>query len=322
MRLLVSDNQDPYFNLSSEEYLLKNSNEDILLLYINEPCIVVGKHQNLLSEINLLFAIENNIKLARRISGGGTVYQDLNNINFSFIQNCSNVEKISFEKYTIPILNALNDLGLNAYFSERHDILIDNMKVSGNAMHVYRNRVLSHGTLLYHTDLNNLSLALKNNPEKYIDKSIKSVRSKVTNISNYLPTVFSTDKFLKIILYKILSQSERSVLENLNDEEIQKISILSNEKFQSWNWIYGYSPKYVFSNSFQYGSSLIKFELEVQKGIIKNIESNSNDVDQMLFNSLIDERHDFLSIYGKLNKNESLNSQARANLIDLCCHFF
>ena len=141
MRCIISNSSNPYFNLATEEYLLKNSTEEIFLIYINEPCIVVGKHQNLLSEINLKYALENRIKLSRRISGGGTVYQDGNNLNFSFIHNCPNLEKLNFTKFTNPVLEALIDMGLNAGFSGRNDLLIDSKKISGNAMHIYKTRV-------------------------------------------------------------------------------------------------------------------------------------------------------------------------------------
>jgi len=202
MRFLFSTSNNPYFNLSTEEYFLKNSKEEMFFLYINEPCIVVGKHQNLLSEINLQFVLENNIKLSRRISGGGTVYQDLNNLNFSYIHNCANIEQINYKKFTYPILESLRDMGLNVEFSDRNDLIIDTKKISGNAMHIFKTRVLSHGTLLFNTNLNQLSAALKNNPQKYIDKSIKSVRSKVTNISNYLNDPKSTDEFSLLLFQK------------------------------------------------------------------------------------------------------------------------
>jgi lipoate-protein ligase A len=309
MRCFISDSNDPYFNLATEEYLLKNYSDDILMFYINEPCIVIGKHQNLLSEINLPFTIENNIKLARRISGGGTVYQDSNNINFSFIQKNSNIERINFEIFIAPIINTLNSLGLNAYFSERHDILIDDKKVSGNAMHVYRNRVLSHGTLLYNSDLNHLSLALKNRPEKYADKSIKSVKSKVANINIYLNSDLSTLEFCQLLLKAIMSDVDLNT--NLNLEEIKNINKLSNEKFKSWDWTYGYSPPYYFRNTMSLIDQEIEITLEVNKGIIINIELNSTcetkDHYKNFFDSLIGIKHEYQSILRLLNNHISKN---------------
>ena len=151
MRFIYSVSNNPYFNLATEEYFLKNSKEEMFFLYINEPCIVVGKHQNILSEINLQFVNENNIKLSRRISGGGTVYQDLNNLNFSYLHNCANIEKINYKKFTYPILESLRDMGLNVEFADRNDLIIDTKKISGNAMHIFKTRVL-------HTELSCLTL--------------------------------------------------------------------------------------------------------------------------------------------------------------------
>jgi lipoate-protein ligase A len=289
------------------------------MFYINEPCIVIGKHQNLLSEINLPFTIENNIKLARRISGGGTVYQDSNNINFSFIQNSSNIERINFEIFIAPIINTLKSLGLNAYFSERHDILIDDKKISGNAMHVYRNRVLSHGTLLYNSDLNHLSLALKNRPEKYVDKSIKSIKSKVANINTYLNSDLSTSEFCHKLLTTIMSDVDLNT--NLNLEEIKNINRLSDEKFKSWEWTYGYSPPYNFRNTMNIINDEIEFTIEVNKGIIKNIEINCIGNNQNhysnFFDSIIGIKHEYQSILRMMNNHNSKNLLVHVELSQL-----
>ncbi len=325
MHCLISESNDPYFNLASEEYLLKNSNEDYFLLYINEPCIVAGKHQNLLSEINLAYVLENKIKLARRVSGGGTVYQDLNNVNFCFIHNCLNIEKINFEKFTYPILKALNQLNLNAKFSERHDILIDDQKISGNAMHVYRNRILSHGTLLYRSDLTHLSQALKNNPTKYTDKSIKSVKSKVTNINTYLKSELNTLEFCHLILDKIELDKPILEIKKFTLDETNQIDKLANEKYHSWEWIYGYSPKYNFSNCIPNGTVPLEFQLSVIKGVIKDVKISSRMIDSVLvnkINSLVDVRHDYFSIYNMLKNqidNEPLNTM---DISEFCNYFF
>ena len=325
MHCLISESNDPYFNLASEEYLLKNSNEDYFLLYINEPCIVVGKHQNLLSEINLAYVLKNKIKLARRVSGGGTVYQDLNNVNFCFIQNCQNIEKINFEKFTFPILNALNQLNLNAKFSERHDILINNQKVSGNAMHVYRNRVLSHGTLLYRSDLTHLSQALKNNPTKYTDKSIKSVKSKVTNINTYLKSELNNLEFCHLILDKIELDKPILEIKKFSLDETNQIEKLAIEKYHSWEWIYGYSPKYIFSNCIPNGTDQLEFQLSVMKGVIKDVKISSRMLDSVLvnkINSLIDVRHDYFTIYNMLKNQIDVEPLNTTDISEFCSYLF
>lgn len=326
MRCLTSTSNDPYFNLAMEEYLLKNSNEEIFLLYFNEPCIVVGKHQNILSEIDIQFAIKNNIKLARRISGGGTVYQDLNNLNFCFIHNCSNYAQINFSKFILPITKTLQQMGLNVHLTDRNDILIDAKKISGNAMHVYKTRVLSHGTLLYKTDLNKLSCTLKNQYTKYIDKAIKSTPSKVTNISYYYDTFASITEFNKKftkILYGILDTVK---LSPISEEETENIKLLCQNKFEKWQWIYGYSPKYQFVNSFIISGQLVTVIIYVEKGLVKNIITKTNCLENheylKLFEPLINAKHDFQTFYTILTETKIKSESLIQNLNEFCAHLF
>ncbi len=326
MRCIISTNTNPHYNLATEEYLLKSNNEEIFLLYINEPCIVVGKHQNLLSEINLPYVLENGIKLARRISGGGTVYQDLNNLNFSFIHNCSNLEQINFTKFTYPIMEALREMGLDVIFSGRNDLLIDSKKISGNAMHIFKTRVLSHGTLLFGSDLNNLSSALKNSPEKYIDKSIKSVRSKVDNISNHMKYPKTIDWFKQTLFEIITTKSENSNIEPIIEYEDEFINQISKNKFETWEWVYGYSPKYQFQNNVHISYQSVKFELQVEKGIIKRIISNINSTQnpsyQHIIEALLNAKHDYISIVEMLKKDLKINSLPYFNIEDFCKSLF
>jgi len=326
MRCIISTSTNPYFNLATEEYLLKINDEEIFLIYINEPSIVVGKHQNLLSEINLQYTLEHNIRLARRISGGGTVYQDLNNLNFSFIHNCTNLEQINFTKFTSPILEALLKMGLDSSFSGRNDLLVDSKKISGNAMHIFKTRVLSHGTLLFNTDLNKLSAALKNQPQKYIDKSIKSVRSKVTNISNYLESPKTIDEFRKILFQIIIGNYTNPIIRPITNQEAELIEQISKGKFETWEWIYGYSPKYVFQNSFSVANLLVKVELQVEKGIIKhvktNIDSPQNTDLQYVFDMLLNVKHDKELILHLLENNPKINSIPNFDISDFCLSLF
>ena len=326
MRCLISKNSNPYFNLATEEYFLKNSTDEIFMLYTNEPCIVVGKHQNLYSEINLPFTRENNIKLARRISGGGTVYQDLNNVNFSFIRNCENREQINFTKFTLPILEAMREIGLQAEFSVRNDLLINQKKISGNAMHIYKTRVLSHGTLLYNTDLNQLSVALKNNNGRYTDKSIKSVRSEVTNISDYLLQPKTIEQFTLELFKNIIKNTNNSWVKSLNISEEKAIQKISIDKFETWDWIYGYSPKYNFRNNFNYLDSFINVEFSVERGFILNIEIESIPQNTTLVNQLQEILHgmchDYDLIAQKFRNYQINNSSLKYIDIAFCTHLF
>lgn len=326
MRSIISISSNPHFNLATEEYLLKNSTEEIFLIYINEPCIVVGKHQNLLSEINLQFSLENNIKLARRISGGGTVYQDYNNLNFSFIHNCANLEQINFTKFTYPILQALREMGLEVVFSGRNDLLIDSNKISGNAMHIFKTRVLSHGTLLFDTDLNKLSESLKNNPHNYIDKSIKSVRSKVINISNYLNNTISMEEFSQTLFKNIVSKSANSIVKPITAQESELINQISRDKFETWEWVFGYSPKYIFRNSFQLSAQMVSYELHVEKGIIKHVVTNTDLLEDTVYRHAFDllenVKHDYHTIYELLKCNNTINENTSLNIRTFCNNLF
>jgi lipoate-protein ligase A len=326
MRCIISQSNNPYFNLAAEEYFLRNNDEEIFFLYVNEPCIVVGKHQNLLSEINLKFAIAHNIKLARRISGGGAVYQDLNNLNFSFIHNSANPDQLNFRKFTAPVLDALKEMGLAAEFSGRNDLLIDSRKISGNAMHIFKSRILSHGTLLFNTDLNCLSEALKNNPEKYIDKSIKSVRSNVTNISKYLDNSLSMELFSKSFFNSITGKIINKKLINIDYQEIRMINQILEEKFSTWDWIFGYSPKYAFKSSFFCSDQSINLELYVEKGIITSVKIDIDEISdpfcQHSIKLLKGIKHDFYAIQELLKKDELLKSSPSFNVLKFCGNLF
>jgi len=260
-------NTDPFFCLAAEEYLLKNFSDDIFMLWQSENAVVVGKHQNLLAEINYPFVRENNIALCRRISGGGTVFHDAGNVNFSFIKNVKSPAEISFKQFTAPVVEALAKLGIEATTSGRNDLLIDGLKISGNAEHVYKNRVLHHGTLLYNSDLENLGQAIKVTPGKYESKAVQSNRSPVANISQYLKTPMTTSGFVQFLLGVQLENQQNSFYQ-LNENDIQTIEKLSSEKFKTWEWNFGYSPKYTFSNEVEMEGKALSIRLMVEKGVI------------------------------------------------------
>ena len=260
-------NTDPFFCLAAEEYFLKNFADDIFMLWQSENAVIVGKHQNLLGEINYPFVRENNIILARRISGGGTVYHDPGNVNFSYIKNVNSPSEISFQMFTLPIVDALAKLGLTASTSGRNDLLIDGLKISGNAEHVYKNRVLHHGTLLFNSDLKNLGQAIKVIPGKYESKAVQSNRSPVGNISQFLKKGMTIEEFVKFLLGFQLEKFDNSSYE-LNETDIQLIEKLSAEKFKTWEWNFGYSPKYIFRNKVEINGKKLLIQFAVEKGII------------------------------------------------------
>lgn len=270
--ICITDHRtDPYFNLAAEEYLLKNTKEEYFMLWRNEPSIVVGKHQNALAEIDLTYVREKGIKVARRVSGGGTVFHDLGNLNFSFISNGEEGKLINYRKFATPIVEVLGNLGIEATFSKRDDILIDGMKISGNASHVYKTRVLHHGTLLFSSDLSDLSKALKTDAERYTDKAVKSVRSKVTNISQHLAQDMDVNALRDKIMEYILETWQGSKLYEYSEADIRAIEELKVERFSTWDWNFGYSPKYKFSKQVTVEQGSFGVEMKVVSGRIEEI---------------------------------------------------
>ena len=270
MRYIYNDSIEPYFNLALEEYFLKQTDEEYFILWRNEPCIVVGKNQNTLSEIHLEFVKERNIKVVRRLTGGGAVFHDLGNINFTFIVNDESSFN-DFKGFVAPIIGTLKTLGIDAEFSGRNDMLIEGKKFSGNAQCKHKSRVMHHGTLLFSSNMNDLSGALKPKDIKFSDKSVKSVASRVTNISEHLENKLSVLEF-KDEIFRYISSNTQSPIDSLTQEEIEKINKLRDEKYSTWEWNFGNSPKYSFYNEKRFAARTFEVHIDVLKGIIKDIK--------------------------------------------------
>ncbi len=326
MLCLVSQSNDPYFNLATEEHFLKNTDEELFMLYVNKPSIISGKHQNILGEINLPWAIENNIVLARRLSGGGTVYHDNGNLNFSFIFNCPNLENISYRRFAVPIIQVIKYLGVESEFSGRNDLVIQNRKISGVAMHIYKKRVLYHGTLLYHSDLKNLSAALNNHPERYIDKSIKSIPSGVINISDFLNPHLTMTEFIQKVFAETRKHLDHTVIYALKKSDIDEIEKLSHEKYSTWKWIFGYSPSYILQNEIELGGQSVKFQLNIEKGLITsyNLDEDKNPDKQVYttFDSLLNVEHDYPTLLRLFSNYNLINLLSGLTVEKFCYEFF
>ena len=267
LKLLLSSSTNIYQNLALEEYLVKHLSSDILLFYINKNAVVIGKHQNPWLEVDAKLAEQNKIDVARRLSGGGTVFHDMGNINFSFIRN-KDVDFVNFREHIEPISNTLKAMGIQNQISPRNDIFIEDYKISGNAEHVNNTakRILHHGTLLYNADLKSLSLNTKPKPYKIKTHAVASVRSSVKNIKE-VKNLGSTNEFMESLILNLANEISISSMENITPEDNSIIQQLVTQKYSTWEWNYGYTPQFEFIDS-----KGVKYK--IRKGFV--IESDDN----------------------------------------------
>jgi len=271
MFIIDSPSHDAYFNIASEEYLLtKYPKESIFLLYINDPSIIIGKFQNTLAEINLDYVNDNKIKIVRRMSGGGAVYHDLGNLNFSFHTLLGNLDFMDFSTFTQPIVSVLNKLNIPAKLEGRNDLLVDGKKFSGNAKLAKNGKMVQHGTILIDSQMQILSDALKVNPLKFVDKAVKSNRARVTNLIGYLPQGFTTVKFKELLIAEMQRENPDAEIIHFSATDIQNIENLVKEKYETWDWNFGFSPNYNFKKAIKIPAGFIELHLDVHKGSIEH----------------------------------------------------
>ncbi len=315
---------DPYFNLAAEEYFLKNFQENFFMLWRSQPTVVVGKHQNALAEINHDFIHAHQIPVARRLSGGGTVFHDLGNLNFTFIRNVEKIQEVNFKVFTFPIVEALKTLGVEAYTTGRNDLQIDGKKISGNAEHVHRNRVLHHGTLLFNSQLDALKGALKVDLSKFEDKAVQSNRSEVTNIAPYLSEPMGVEDFGNWFFLEISKQIASAQVYSPTEADLGAIQELSDKKYRTWDWIFGYSPRYRFKNKFQAAKGEIAINLLVEKGLLVEVEITgaiSETSGKKIVNVLLGCPHDLIALESRFETLQALLTAENITPIDCARNF-
>ena len=272
MIYIINDSQDPYYNLASEEYVMNSFNEDekYLMFWQNRPSIIIGKHQNTIEEINREFVQANNIAIVRRLSGGGAVYHDLGNLNFTFIVKVPNTSlEFDFKKFTEPVVAALNQMEIPAEFNSRNDLSIEGKKISGNAQYIRKGKCLHHGTLLFNTNLDQLVMALRVSSDKIESKGIKSIRSRVTNIYPYLKKPYTIVDFKNLLLDQFRLKNGKIESIYFNDNDRKQIEKLVRTKYQTWEWNYGESPFFTIKKTQRFDFGKVEAWLDVNEGIIK-----------------------------------------------------
>jgi lipoate-protein ligase A len=293
------DVNDPQINLALDEYIVRtfDPNEDYVLFYINQPSIIIGKHQNTAEEINAPYVKDNNIIVVRRISGGGAVYHDYGNLNFSFSTKYDNKKVNNFIQFTKPIVEALQKMGIPAEMTGRNDIVANERKISGNAQFSTTKKMFSHGTLLFDSNIEDVVSALNVSGEKITSKGIKSIRSRVANITEFLPEAIDMQEFRKKILQSIFQKEDDFPTYKLSKEDWEAVHKLSKEKYQTWEWNYGRSPEFNVQQKHRFDFGQVDARIQVKEGVITDIKffgdflghGDSSEVADLLLNNRYDD---------------------------------
>ena len=271
-KLIINDCTTPSFNLALEEYLVKNFKEDnIIVLWRNDKSVIIGKNQNAYAEIDIDFVKENNISVIRRLTGGGAVFHDLGNINYTFITDYKNGEIDSFSHFAQPVCAFLKELGIDAAFSGRNDITVNSKKISGTAKTVIDGRTLCHGTLLFSADMSFLSKALKPNNEKFRDKAVKSVESRVVNICSLLNEKMSVEEFLNRLSAFFVKEQKAEILP-LSENDIYNVRKIEKEKYLKDEYNFGFSPTFEYKNVKKFPFGVVECTMQVKEGRIEEIK--------------------------------------------------
>lgn len=266
---------DPTFNFALEYYLMKNADftDDYFLFWRTTPTLMIGRYQITAAEINEPYAKEKDIRVVRRISGGGTIYTDLGGWQFSFITK-SNPDETDFRHYTAPVIQALDEIGVIAYFNNRNDILIDGRKFSGNAQHRTQDCILHHGSILFDTNIEEMVRSITVADDKIISKGIQSVRQRVTNVIDHMEEKITPEAFKELMLKSLLKNVDSTY--KLTDHDKKEIEKIANNRFRSWDWNYGSAPAYEITKSRRFDGGKLEVYLSLDRGHIKDVRINGD----------------------------------------------
>ena len=277
MIYLQSPSNDAQFNLALEQYVFEemDRSQEYFMLWQNANAIIIGKNQNTVEEINHKFVEEHEIQVVRRLSGGGAVYHDMGNLNFTFIVHGEDAANVDLHAFCRPIAAALQKMGVDAQVNGRNDITIDGRKFSGNSQYVKKGRIMHHGTLMYDSNLSVVSECLKVSADKIQSKGVKSVRSRVTNIKEHLPQNmdFSLEQFQECLVEAMKEEYGPMEQHVFTREELDRVEQIRQQRYGLWQWNYGYSPRYSLRKERRIeGCGKILISMEVKDGCLDQAE--------------------------------------------------
>lgn len=277
MIYIETNSKDAAYNFACEEFCMKKFKDypKVMLIWQADNWIMLGRYQVAESEINKKVVEKIGAKIVRRATGGGTIYTDLGNLLYTFIQPVKNLEEVDFSKVCKPVVDALNKIGINAELQGRNDILIDGKKISGNAQTIEGNVLCSHGSLLYNANLDRLQELLLVDDAKIKSKGISSIRSRVTNIIDYIPIPYSVCEFWDK-LKEALFQEENVTFYKFTSEDIEEIEEIKNNKYSTWKWNYGKAPEFNYRNEIRFPKGKISVTLNIIGGIIEECKINGD----------------------------------------------
>lgn len=321
---------DAYHNLALEEYVLRHKMpaDDLLLFYVNTPAIIIGRNQNTIEEIDPDVVAQRGIRVVRRVSGGGAVYHDLGNLNFSFMTHDVTGRFNRYDRFNGPVVEVLRSLGVPAEIGGRNDILADGRKISGNAQFATHDRMFSHGTLLLDSDLDHITAALRPRPGKVESKGMKSIRSRVANISEFLATPIDVAELRELILEGIFGTRDRSRIPTieLDDADRSAVQQLLEKKYRTWEWNYGENPPSNIERARRFPAGEIDMRLDVQQGRIASIRlfgdfMGQHDVQELeeLLRGLPYDRGTITNALAHVNLSRYVGDIGREEVLTLIC---
>jgi len=271
MELIINRSTNPAYNLALEEYALTKMNRDVIILWRNASAVIIGRNQNVLEEMDMNYIRDHDITVIRRQSGGGAVFHDLGNINYTVIHEMGKDDFSNYRKFTAPICDFLQSLGVNAQLQGRNDLTINDMKFSGNAQAVKNGRIMHHGTIMFHADVAHLAGALRPNKTKIESKGVKSIRSRVTNVADHLPKPMDVEEFFERLAGYFRAHTQGIQEYRLTPADIVAVEQLVTEKYGTWEWNIGRSPAYNYEKSIRFPFGIVDIRLTAEAGIIKEL---------------------------------------------------